>query len=104
MNPRVQFEAEADAEYRQAGRWYEERCIGLGTEFFDEVDAAIHRILDFPRIGTEVPRVSRDLPVRRHAVKRFPYSVVYLETLDVFRVLAVAHDRRKPGYWKHRLE
>ena len=103
MNPRVQFEDEADAEYRQTGRWYEDRRGGLAAEFFDEVDAAIRRILDFPHIGTRVPRVPSDLPVRRHAVKRFPYSVVYLESSDVLRILAVAHDRRKPEFWKNRL-
>ena len=34
------------------------------------------------------------------AVTRFPYHVVYLEVNDRIRILAVAHDRRKPGYWK----
>ncbi len=103
MNPRVRFEVEADVEYRQAGRWYDDRRSGLGGEFFDAVDAAIHQVLGFPRIGTPVPRVPRYLPVRRLAVSRFPYSIVYLETPDVFRILAVAHDRRRPGYWKKRL-
>lgn len=103
MNPRVRFEDEADVEYRQAGRWYEGRRTGLGLEFFDAVDEAIGRIVDLPKIGTRVPRLSADLPVRRHAVRRFPYHVVYLDTPEQIRILAVAHDRRKPGYWKSRL-
>jgi hypothetical protein len=41
VNPRVRFEDEADAEYRLAGRWYEERREHLGIEFFDAVDATI---------------------------------------------------------------
>ena len=45
-----------------------------------------------------------DLPVRTMAVTRFPYHVVYLEVNDEIRILAVAHDRRKPGYWKTRLK
>ena len=40
MNANVRFEAEADAEYRAAGRWYEEHRLGLGLEFFDGVDRA----------------------------------------------------------------
>ena len=103
MNPLVRFEDEADAEYRQAGRWYENRRTGLGLEFFNAVDAAIRQIVDFPGVGAVVPRVPGDLPVRRLAVARFPYHVVYLETSEVFRILAVAHDRRRPGYWKSRL-
>lgn len=102
-SPPIRFEEEADAEYRQAGRWYEERRSGLGVEFFDAVDAAIRRIVEFPHVGVPVPRVSRGLAVRRLAVSRFPYHVVYLDTASALRILAIAHDRRRPGYWKRRL-
>lgn len=99
----VRFEDEADAEYREAGRWYDGKQIGLGVEFFDAVDATIQRVLDLPRVGVPVPKVSHDLPIRRLAVVRFPYHVIYLESTTELRILAVAHDRRKPGYWKTRL-
>lgn len=104
MSPRVQFEEEADAEYRLAGRWYEARRENLGVEFFDAVDDTIERILELPRSGARVPRLPPDLPVRRLAVARFPYHVIYLETDAHLRILAIAHDRRKPGYWKTRLK
>ena len=103
MIPRIQFEDEADAEFREAGRWYESRRAGLGVEFFDAVDVALRRTVQFPGAGAPVPGVPSDLPVRRLAVKRFPYHVVYLDTTDTLRVLAIAHDRRKPDYWKKRL-
>lgn len=103
MNPTVRFEEEADAEYRLAGRWYEGQREKLGIEFFDAVDAAIDRIVEMPRGGTRLPRMPADLPVRRRAVTRFPYHVVYLETPTHIRILAIAHDRRKPGYWKDRV-
>lgn len=80
MTSRVRFEDEADAEYRHAGRWYEGRRPGLGIEFFDAVDAAVHQIVDLPRAGARVPHLPTTLPVRRLPVKRFPYHVVYLET------------------------
>ena len=103
MNPRVQFEDEADAEYRLAGRWYEARKEHLGVEFFDAVDETIDRIVDLPRSGSPAPHIPADLPVRTMAVTRFPYHVVYLEIDSLIRILAIAHDRRKPGYWKTRL-
>ena len=104
MNPPIRFEDEADAEYRHAGRWYEGRRAGLGLEFFDAVDATVSQIVELPRSGERVPHLPAELPVRRVAVKRFPYHVVYLETPPEIRILAVAHDRRKPGYWKGRLK
>lgn len=103
MNPLVRFEDEADAEYREAGRWYAKNPR-LGLEFFDEIDATVRRILEFPRAGVPVPRVPRDLPIRRLAVKRFPYHVIYLAPTNVLWILAISHERRKPGYWKYRLK
>ena len=75
MSRRVYFEDEADAEYRQAGRWYEGRRDGLGLEFFDAVDAAIRQLIDFPRIGTPVPR----LPIGRlGTIADVAATVIYL--------------------------
>ena len=104
MSTLVRFEDEADAEYREAGRWYDAKQAGLGVEFFDEVDATVRRILDFPQSGERVRRLPRELSVRRLAVARFPYHVVYLEPTTELRLLAIAHDRRRPGYWKKRLK
>lgn len=103
MNPNVRFEDEADTEYRLAGRWYEDRRPHLGVEFFDAVDAVIDRIVAMPRAGALVPQMPPALSVRRRAVTRFPYQVVYLERPTHIRILAIAHDRRKPGYWQSRL-
>jgi plasmid stabilization system protein ParE len=102
VNPRVQFEDEADAEYRRAGRWYEARREHLGLDFFDAVDETIARILDLPRSGAPVPRVPADLPVRTMAVARFPYQVIYLEVNDRIRILAVAHDNAESIEWCRR--
>jgi toxin ParE1/3/4 len=104
VNPNVLFEDEADAEYRFAGRWYEEWRDHLGIEFLDAVDATIDRIVAMPQAGSPVPRMPPDSPARRRAVARFPYHVVYLETPTHIRILAIAHDRRKPGYWESRLK
>jgi hypothetical protein len=35
-------------------------------------------------------------------LRRFPYSIVYLLLPEEIRVLAIAHQRRKPGYWSGR--
>lgn len=103
MNPRVRFDDDADAEYRVAGRWYEARRQHLGIEFLDAVDETIAQIRAMPRAGARDHRLPADLIVRRRAVTRFPYHVVYMEMATHIRILAIAHDRRKPGYWKARL-
>jgi toxin ParE1/3/4 len=99
----ARFEEEAEREYRAAALWYEEQRENLGIEFLDAVDLTLSHIVRFPHAGAPVPRVRADLPVRRAPVKGFPYHLVYFETPETIRVLAVAHDRRKPRYWKSRV-
>ena len=103
MTRSVRFEDEADEEYRATARWYEQRRVALGIEFLDAVDYTLNQILRFPHMGASVARMPADLPVRRAPVTGFPYHVIYLEMEATIRVLAVAHDRRRPGYWKSRL-
>jgi len=78
--------------------------VHLGVEFLDAVDAAIDQLVTMPRAGALLRRLPPDLPIRRRAVTRFPYHVIYLEMATHIRILALAHDRRKPGYWKGRLK
>lgn len=42
-------------------------------------------------------------PAQRRQVKRFPYTIFYLNEPDKIFVLAVAHTSRRPGYWKTRI-
>ena len=68
------------------------------------VDAAMKFIRDWPNAGAPLRRVPHDLPVRQIPVRRFPYHVVYLETPTSIRILAFAHDQRRPGYWRPRTQ
>jgi len=90
-------EEEADQELEDAVRWYEERRLGLGAELLTAIDNAFARITRLPGTGSPVPGVR--IPARWVPVEGFPYRVIYLETADAIRVLAFAHNRRRPGYW-----
>ena len=91
--------APASSEFAEAVRWYEERRPGLGVKLFDAVSHVFDLIERRPEIGA--PR--RGHPVARQLVVRgFPYVVVYrIRSSDVY-VVAVAHAKRRPGYWKSR--
>lgn len=41
--------------------------------------------------------------VRHKLLIRFPYSILYVIEPDRIRVVAVAHQKRRPGYWSYRL-
>jgi hypothetical protein len=69
-----------------------------------EVDAVFAAIARNPSRFPPYPRVSVELGVRRAAARRFPYSIASIELPEVVRVLAVAHEKRRPGYWVGRLK
>ena len=89
----------ASDEFSEAVRWYETRRSGLGGEFFDAIAATISLIETNPEIGTTI---STDGRTRRVLVSRFPYQVVYRLRPTEMVVVAIAHVRRRPGYWKNR--
>ena len=97
---RLEILEEAAEEAEEAARWYEDQCPGLGEEFLEEIDRAIDRIRESPQRWRQY---GADARVRRFIVHRFPYAVVY--TYDATRVLviAVAHQHRRPGYWRSRI-
>ncbi len=104
MTQPVRFTPEATAELEDAARWYEQRRAGLGLAFLSSVDQAVDALANWPDAGTPVHGLSAELPVRRVPVARFPYFVAYLVGPDAVHVLAVAHERRRPGYWSGRAD
>ncbi len=90
---------EAEREFEAAANFYNEREEGLGDDFSEEVFATIDRIIEFPNSW---PRSSHR--TRRCLCNRFPYSVIYRYTEAEVTIYAVAHQKRKPGYWKDRLK
>ncbi|PYQ28370.1 MAG: hypothetical protein DMF56_16300 [Acidobacteria bacterium] len=40
---------------------------------------------------------------RRYVFPTYPYSLVYFLDDNVIRIVAVAHEKRRPGYWRKRL-
>ncbi|WP_158563943.1 type II toxin-antitoxin system RelE/ParE family toxin [Jiangella anatolica] len=100
MTRKVRIEPEAAAELEGAVHWYDRHRHGLGADFLAAVDNTVAHISRWPVAGAPVPGVADDIPARRAPVPRFPYTVVYLVLDDTISVLAVAHDKRRPGYWR----
>jgi len=88
----------AQIEFEEAVNFYNRQGEGLGDDFAAEVLNAINRILTHPEAWTKLSKRTR-----RCRTKRFPYSVIYQIRGDRILVVAVAHSKRKPKYWRDRL-
>lgn len=98
MNPAV-FHDLAYQELAAAAVRCERERLGAGARLMNQVDGVVLRIAATPRQGS--PYL---FGTRRYVLTRFPYSTVYL-ALDAYGyIVAVAHHRRRPGYWRRRLK
>ena len=94
----VRFRPAAAAEVQTAREWYAQQREGLGADFVKELRATVAAIKRGP---TSFPLMSGSKDLRRALMSRFPYGVFFVVSNRFALVLAVAHLRREPGYWKH---
>lgn len=92
---RISVSAEAQAEAGDAGDWY----IGVGapqaaSDFVDAIEHAFGLLQRFPDLGARGPLNTRVMPLHT-----FPYSLVYRVQHDTVRIIAIANQSRRPGYW-----
>ena len=93
----IRFHPLASAELERARAWYAERSRNASELFLLELDVAVTRMRTLPDGWPRVREAFRRCPFRR-----FPFSLVYRTRSDCIEVIAVPHDRRRPGYWAAR--
>jgi toxin ParE1/3/4 len=94
----VQFHEDASAEYEAAFDWYYARSEMAASKFAEELSRAIVTIAQAPQ---RWPGTFGG--ARKFLLQIFPFAVVYRELPSIIQILAIAHGRRQPGYWKKRL-
>ncbi len=90
---------EADEEFAAAVRYYSEISPELGVRFYREMERLLREACVHPERFWQF-----DPPARRHLSGDFPYSVVFLEKPEHIWVVAVMNMKRRPGYWRDRLD
>jgi toxin ParE1/3/4 len=99
----VRYEPEAADEYLAAIGWYRARNRATAERFVGRVLEAEVVIREHPPRWSRVEGVPRKLDVRRKLVRGFPFAMVYIELALEIRVIALAHARRRPRYWRGRI-
>ena len=98
MPRQVEYHPEANSEIRKSANWYDDKVDGLGLEFLLEVRNAESQIVQNPELWPVY-----EGGTRRYVMQRFPFAVIYLVSKLEIQIVAVAHCKRSPGYWKKRL-
>ena len=99
---RVRILEEAAEEAIEAAAWYERERPGLGVEFDQAVNAALDLLEDEVVPLVAMPGNTSAKGAKRLMLSRFPYDVVVRRLPGEIVVVAVAHQSRRPGYWRRR--
>jgi toxin ParE1/3/4 len=95
----LRFRPAAASELVSAEARYTAAYPGRGRRFLGAVEQTLTRISEAPEAfplehGTDSARSAK--------VLRFPYRIVFVVHEGTVFVIAVAHGRRRPSYWKRR--
>ena len=96
---RFEFHPAAAEELVETSTFYDNEVPGLGERFVVEVERAVSLVTERPNMGQKIEK-----GFRRIVLARFPYSLIYSTESNNVWILAVAHQRRRPGYWRGRWE
>lgn len=93
----IEFHPAALREVESAQAWYEERSLFAASAFLRELSIAVQRIRQAPH---RYPAAEGG--THRILFERFPFTLYYRVQADKVTVVAVAHQKRRPGYWSAR--
>lgn len=94
----VRFLDPAEAEIDEAVAYFDQQLQGLGDRFQREIERTVAVITQHPDIGSPVTR-----RIRKFRVRKFKYNVVYVADRDELVIIAVAHYKKRPRYWRRRI-
>jgi plasmid stabilization system protein ParE len=94
---RIVFHPGASEYYASAFAWYYARGSALASDFEREIERGIRLISQKP---LRCPKF--DGQRRRFIVRKFPYAIIYEMHVKDAVILAIAHGKRRPNYWRDR--
>ena len=92
------YHPEAERELDDAVDFYETESTERASSFFAEVEENVDIICERPLLGSP-----GEEGTRRRLLQRYPYTLIYRDAGNEIQIYAVAHHRRKPGYWLKRV-
>ena len=95
----VIFHDEATSELLDAVDYYEKQKPGLGIEFQSYVGKAVDSIVENPTIWSYY----QETELQKYTIEKFPYLIFYVNDSELIWIMAIAHGKRRPNYWKNRL-
>jgi len=95
----LEFHPDARLDALEPYDWYAERSQQAADAFQQELQDAGRAIQCSPERWANYL-----FGTRRYVMKRYPFVLVYRVATERIELVAIAHAKRNPGYWKERLD
>jgi plasmid stabilization system protein ParE len=93
----VIYHPEARLELDETEDYYSLHSLTAPNRFLEEYLSAFNLIRQNPnRYHSYLHNT------QRLVLQKFPYSIIYRQQLDSIQIIAIAHAKRRPGYWRKR--
>lgn len=97
MASKVVVHPESIADLLEAISYYDEISSELSEDLIEHYRSCIKQLTSNPRIYP-----SFYTKYRKINLERFPYKIVFRIQVDTIHIVAFAHHKRKPSYWRSR--
>src|SRR5205085_10125463 len=88
----------AEDDFEQSYVWYRARSPDSAARFRTAIRQAIDKMREDPKLGIKIDETYRFYRLK----KSFPFYLVYRTEPTKIVVVAIAHNRREPRYWRGR--
>jgi plasmid stabilization system protein ParE len=99
MAKAIEYLRGARVDFDESFDWYAERSVDAAIGFAAAVEEAIDKVIADPR---RFP--STHGRCQYCSLRRYPFRLVFRDEPDRLVVVAVAHAKRRPGYWHARTD
>jgi len=94
----LKYHPAARREIKASHSWYVRQSEQAADGFYEELLPALDRVHQQPQLYP--PHLSG---TQRAVLDQYPFSIIYRELSQEIQIIAVAHAKRRPGYWAKRL-
>lgn len=94
----ARFLRPAELEVDDAVAYFDEQRQDLGDRFEQDLLESLAFIKEYPLAGKALTS-----QVRKFRLRRFRFNLIYVVHDREIVIVAVAHQRRRPGYWRNRV-
>lgn len=96
---KYRYHRQAERELEEAADYYQEKSQRAASNFLRDYENSLHYILNFPEGTSIIEKL-----VRPKSLLDFPFTIHYMFYDNIVYIVAVAHQSRRPGYWKGRIK